>query len=310
MSLKETRHCFQIFATHRDSAGTAVTVAQPSSENVWIDQKIDFRKLQCACNRNGKPCGAIVKVDTTLDHLSGGRFQLGIGRGISPHELQYFGADPALGQAMYVEAFQVILKALTRDVVDHEGEYYKYRNVPVELHPLQRPHPPLWYGIGNPESVDWCVRHRVNVVTNAPFDLMRRISDGYREAWSRAGHSPASLPCIGSSRHVVIADTDAEAERIARRAYTRWRASFMHLFKKHNASPRFVVFTEDFDEMRRGHVVIAGTAATVRDEMRHVTEATGLNYVLCRFAFGDMTLEESMRSTEQFATQVMPAFAA
>src|SRR5262249_46006521 len=48
-----------------------------------------------------------------LDHLSGGRVEVGIGRGASPHELNYFGVDPDHAQAMYVEAYNVIMQALT-----------------------------------------------------------------------------------------------------------------------------------------------------------------------------------------------------
>src|SRR5690242_11785497 len=53
-----------------------------------------------------------------LDHLSGGRVEVGIGRGASPHELDYFGVDSDQAQAMYVEAYQVIMQSLTKDEVN------------------------------------------------------------------------------------------------------------------------------------------------------------------------------------------------
>ena len=244
-----------------------------------------------------------------LDHLSRGRFQLGVGRGISPFELAYFGADPKEGQDIYIEAFDVLRKALTSDVLDHEGRHFTYRDVPIELHPLQKPHPPIWYGIGNPDSVPWCVENRVNIVTNAPVALVRQITDGFRAEWQRAGHTLATLPFMGTTRHVVVAATDAEAVAIARRAYLRWQSSFMHLFRKHQAQPRFMIYTDDFDAVRASGLILCGSAATVRREVEAIEAESRLNYLLCRFAFGDLTLAESMRSVERFAAEVMPEFA-
>src|SRR5260221_269757 len=70
-----------------------------------------------------------------LDHLSHGRLEVGIGRGASPHELDYFGVDADQAQAMYVEAYQVIMQALTRDEVNFEGKHYRFRKVPIDLKP-------------------------------------------------------------------------------------------------------------------------------------------------------------------------------
>src|SRR5256885_6469601 len=72
-----------------------------------------------------------------LDHLSGGRLEVGIGRGASPHELHYFGVDPDAAQAMYVEAYQIIMQALTQDKVDFTGKHYRFDNVPIALKPAQ-----------------------------------------------------------------------------------------------------------------------------------------------------------------------------
>ena len=90
-----------------------------------------------------------------LDQLSGGRFELGVGRGVSPIEIEYFGFDPAKSQAMYLEAYQVILKAMRERILSFEGTYYRFKDVPNHFAPLQRPHPPIWYGLSNPESAEF-----------------------------------------------------------------------------------------------------------------------------------------------------------
>jgi alkanesulfonate monooxygenase SsuD/methylene tetrahydromethanopterin reductase-like flavin-dependent oxidoreductase (luciferase family) len=79
-----------------------------------------------------------------LDQMSGGRLELGVGRGISPYEVGYYGVDPATGPERFAEALQVILKGLTEKRLDHEGKYFTFKDVPMEMQPVQRPHPPLW----------------------------------------------------------------------------------------------------------------------------------------------------------------------
>jgi alkanesulfonate monooxygenase SsuD/methylene tetrahydromethanopterin reductase-like flavin-dependent oxidoreductase (luciferase family) len=243
-----------------------------------------------------------------LDHLSKGRLLMGVGRGISPFELGYFGGDPAVGHEMYVEALEVIRKYLTSETLDHEGRFFKFRDVPVELTPYQKPHPPLWYGIGNAESVVWCAENRANIVCNGPLPLVQEITAGYRREWTKLGNDEASLPLMGATRHMVVAPTDAEAIAIARRGFPRWASSYFHLFKKHNAKTRFQVFTEDVDEMLSKGLILAGSPKTVTAGLQQLIADTGLNYVLCRFAFGDLTYEESLRSAELCAGEVMPAF--
>ena len=246
-----------------------------------------------------------------LDHMSGGRLELGVGRGISPFEVGYFGADPGQGQAMYFEAFEVLMKALRSPAgasLTHDGHYYHYRDVPLELHPLQQPHPPLWYGIGNPDSVVWCAANRVNIVCNGPIGLVRAITDGYRAEWVRLGQDPVRLPFMGVTRHMVIAASEREARELARGAYLKWQGSFMHLFKKHNAQPRFQVWSENFDEVYENGLIFAGTPQTVRSKISTLVEAAGLNYLACRFAFGNLPLAASMRSVELFSSDVLPAF--
>ncbi|MGH7966555.1 MAG: LLM class flavin-dependent oxidoreductase, partial [Candidatus Binatia bacterium] len=72
-----------------------------------------------------------------LDHLSGGRLELGVGRGVSPYELACFGVDAAGTRAIFNEALEVLIAGMTRDRLTFKGEHYQYHDVPMELHPLQ-----------------------------------------------------------------------------------------------------------------------------------------------------------------------------
>ena len=243
-----------------------------------------------------------------LDHMSGGRFQVGVGRGISPYELGYYGVDSAQSQGIYHESYAVVMKALASDVLTHEGKHFTFRDVPIQMHPLQRPHPPLWYGVGNVEGVAWCVQNNVNAVVNGPLPRVREITDRYRKEWAAAGHAADKMPLVGTTRHLVIAETDGKAMDIARRAYARWYASFMYLWKKHGTAPMFAAFPEDFDAVHKAGLAAVGSPETVRALLASEIKQSGVNYLLCRFAFGDLTLQESLRSVDLFAQHVMPHF--
>ena len=242
-----------------------------------------------------------------LDQLSGGRFQLGVGRGVSPIEIEYFGFDPAQSQAMYLEAYQVILQALRGGRLNFEGSYYRFKDVPLHLTPFQNPHPPIWYGLSNPESAEFAADNKFNVVSNAAPKAVRVITDRYRAEWAKKGNDPKRIPCIGMARHVVIADTDATALKLARRAYARWWESFNYLWALRGLKPPFTTYTADFDAVLANGQAIVGAPDTVRETIAAQAKEAGLNYMLLRFAFGDLTLEESMRSVDLFASLVQPA---
>jgi alkanesulfonate monooxygenase SsuD/methylene tetrahydromethanopterin reductase-like flavin-dependent oxidoreductase (luciferase family) len=245
-----------------------------------------------------------------LDQMSGGRFQLGVGRGVSPFETRAYGLDFATTGDIYHEAYELILKGLASDVLTFEGKHFQFRDVPMILRPVQRPHPPLWYGTTIPENADWPAANDVNIVTIALRPTGRIITDRYRAVRARLGKNSGEAPLMGMARHVVVADTDAAALDIARRAYPRWRNSFRWLFQRHGAEPRISgLYPETFDGLMALDNGIAGSPRTVRDFIGAEIAATGANYLLSWFAFGDMTLEESLRSVELFAREVMPAFA-
>jgi alkanesulfonate monooxygenase SsuD/methylene tetrahydromethanopterin reductase-like flavin-dependent oxidoreductase (luciferase family) len=244
-----------------------------------------------------------------LDHLSNGRLQVGIGRGISPHELEHYGVVPAEAQARYLEAFAIVMQALTQESVIFEGKFYTFRDVPMELAPLQRPHPPLWYGVANVEAIGWVAQNAVNVVCNVPAARAQAIVARYRAEWQAAGRDMAALPLVGFNRHIVVAPTTEEATAIARRAYDVWYASFFRLWERHGTRPSYALYPASFDELEAMGLGVAGSPEKVRDVLAAQVAQAGSNYLVSRLAFGDLSLAESMRSVELYAAAVMPALA-
>ena len=246
-----------------------------------------------------------------LDHLSGGRLEVGIGRGAVAYEIEYYGVDPTDAQARYLEAYEVLLKAMTSRTLTHTGKYYTFKDVPIEIAPLQQPHPPLWYGAVSAEGAAWAAKNRVNIVCNAPTPLVRSIIGHYRGEWLKAGNTIADIPLMGMNRYLVLADTDREATEIARRAYEHWRRNFYYLWDKRGGKPPHIaaIYPDTFEEIEQRGYGVAGTPERVRETLMAQVAEAGNNYMICRFAFGDLSLAELLRSLTLFQQSVMPALA-
>ncbi|MCW5774131.1 MAG: LLM class flavin-dependent oxidoreductase [Rhodospirillaceae bacterium] len=245
-----------------------------------------------------------------LDQMSGGRLMLGVGRGISPYEVGFYGIDPAESQPRYAEALDLILKALASPVLNFDGRFYRFKDVPMELAPVQKPHPPLWYGVVNPDATPWLAQNRINIVSHVTAPIMATISARYVQEFRAAHGREAPMPRMGLGRHIVVADTTAAALDLARRAYARWYDSFTRLWRKFSAKPVSASYPDNFDALRENGVGIAGAPAEVRDRLADQLGESGANYLVCRFAFGDLTFDEAARSLSLFAEHVMPAMVA
>ena len=195
-----------------------------------------------------------------LDQMSGGRLELGIGRGISPYEVGYYGVDPATGPERFAEAMQVIMKGLTEKRLSHEGKYFTFKDVPMEMQPVQRPHPPLWYGANSLESADRLAKQACNTVVGMRADGVGQFSARYRAAWKALGRDEKDLPLIGLSRHVVVGDTDREAQSAAKRAFALWYDALIHLWRAHGVGLPRQMIPAEFEPALEGGYIIAGSA--------------------------------------------------
>jgi alkanesulfonate monooxygenase SsuD/methylene tetrahydromethanopterin reductase-like flavin-dependent oxidoreductase (luciferase family) len=179
--------------------------------------------------------------------------------------------------------------------------------VPLALEPLQKPHPPLWYGAHSPDSAERAARKGLHMVNNDMPAVTRATIARYREVWREAQGAQAPLPKMGMVRFVVVADSDEAALTTARRAYLRWRHSFTLLHEKHGTQPASTLHAKDFDALVAQGQAIAGSPSTVTKFLKPQLADSGANYVVGQMAFGDLTLDEMLRSVELFARDVMPA---
>jgi len=293
-------YCYQVAEHHSTPLGMAPSPSVFLSALAQRTKRINFGPLVYTLPLY-HPIRLIEEI-CMLDQMSGGRFQFGVGKGISPIEVRYYGLDPEKLGKMFIEAFDVLMRGLQSRTLDFEGEFYRYKNVPLVLAPLQKPHPPLWYGVGTPENTERPARSGMNIVTNQPAPVARKLVEHY---WSLHPGNVANSK-TGFARHIVVADTDEAALAIARRGYRRWYASFMKLWLDHGTRPVGVVYPAEFDGDGNSGRMIAGSPRTVADQLQAQVDESGVNYIACRFAFGDIAFDDASRSVGLFAEHVMP----
>jgi alkanesulfonate monooxygenase SsuD/methylene tetrahydromethanopterin reductase-like flavin-dependent oxidoreductase (luciferase family) len=261
-----------------------------------------------------------------LDQMSGGRLELGVGRGVSPIEVGFYGVDAADGPRQFPEALRLIKQGLTADVLTFKGEFYQLDRVPMVLKPVQQPHPPLWYGLNTPDATQWAAKEGANIATLVPAPAARRVIDRFREEWSKYGH-PAEVPdslALGSAsgmtgggplagiiRHMVLAETESEARAIAERAYRRWYRHLAYLWTQRGMKvPMAVPMPEEIGPLITAGGAFAGTPEAARAYIAEQVATSGANYFVCDITFGDITLAEATRSVELLGREVLPHFAA
>ena len=155
----------------------------------------------------------------------------GIGPGtwrVADRDTGSFDVEPADAPAMNREATEIILKALAADVLNHDGKFYRYKNVRIAAKPLQQPHPPLWFAPTEASRAADAAKLKGNIVTLVPDAGVKAITDAYRAAWQAQGNDAADTPLMGVFRHVVVAESDPRraTSRAALIAFgaTTWRS--------------------------------------------------------------------------------------
>jgi alkanesulfonate monooxygenase SsuD/methylene tetrahydromethanopterin reductase-like flavin-dependent oxidoreductase (luciferase family) len=243
-----------------------------------------------------------------LDHMSGGRLELGVGRGASPIEAAFFGIDPETSPARFAESYELVLRAFSEEVLTHHGEYYDIDAMPMTARPVQTPHPPLWFGASRPDRAAWCAEQGLNVMSLTTAERTRITTDRFRERWAELGEPEEALPRCGLNRHIVLADTEIEALRIAERGFTRFKDSLEYLWRLKTTHQQQLVTATSFAQWHDEGGAFAGTPEGARQYVAQQIETAGINYMTADVAFGGITFEEASRTASLFASEVIPAF--
>ena len=151
----------------------------------------------------------------TMDAMSGGRLDVGFGRGVYGYEYGGFGVSPETSQEHFQESINVIQGLWTNKEFSHEGEFYSLNKVSLAPPPLQSPHPPIYIAASRtPATLDYCISHGHNlciavVMDTAPaLDLLERF---VKKASDAGLDRPASE--VPFFRYMYVAETMEQARR-------------------------------------------------------------------------------------------------
>jgi probable F420-dependent oxidoreductase len=237
----------------------------------------------------------------TLDLLSNGRLDFGVGKGYRSYEFSGFCIPPDEATARFDEAMEVIRKAWTsKGRFSYEGRWWRYDNIVVEPAPIQQPHPPFWMGAGSPESIRRAAREGYNLLLDqiAPIDVIIDRVRVFREECASVGR-PYDPMMVGVTRGLQIVHNDEER----RRAIATRREVLKNIgdLARGPGAERYHHLKDDPDAFELDDAPLLGTPEEIIERLKRL-EAGGVENVL--FAAPGA----SIAGLRTFAEEIMPAF--
>ena len=249
-----------------------------------------------------------------LDNLSSGRIILGTGRGTAFNFYEYrgYGISFEEAQERLLEAEEIIVKAWTTTDYRHDGKFWKLQ-VPV-LRPkvFQKPHPPVVRAVaGESTMLEMARQGRPFMLVNHTDEVTRARFELYRKTMSAAGYDEEAVARNMEScwiwRNVVVADTDAEAEKLAVAAFHGSRDHISSTRDRLNTAEEQGSLTGEMSDPRHTleHGVIFGSPATVAERL-HRLNKIGMGGLIMHFRLGPLSREANENSLRLFASEVAP----
>jgi alkanesulfonate monooxygenase SsuD/methylene tetrahydromethanopterin reductase-like flavin-dependent oxidoreductase (luciferase family) len=239
----------------------------------------------------------------TLDLLSGGRLDFGIGKGYRYNEFAGFCTPMEEADSRFDEAMEVITKAFVSDTpFSHRGRHWQYDDIVVEPPSAQRPHPPFWMGAGSERSVRQVAERGYNLLLgqyDLADDVVRHIAQFKADVTARGRrYDPLE---VGVARAIHFADTaeDLEAAQV-RRFQGHLRINKLSE-RPGDTRERFVRHDEREVRQLCDDTAIFGTTDQIARKLEALREG-GVEYVLINFG-------GSRENIRRFARDIMPAFA-
>jgi alkanesulfonate monooxygenase SsuD/methylene tetrahydromethanopterin reductase-like flavin-dependent oxidoreductase (luciferase family) len=257
-----------------------------------------------------------------LDNRARGRSIAGFVRGI-PREYLALSIPLREGRPRFEEALDVIIKAWTNDLLNHDGEYYHYKDVDMWPRPYQDPHPPIWVGAIGPEPTRNVARRRGVTLcsTFQPTASIKKQLQLFRDACAEFGR-PCTPNDILIARHVFCGDSQKEAEQLCK---THFEYYFQQLLGKVNnaAIQRILDMNPDLtfdsvktpypydvtpmEKMRDDGFVLVGTPDRVyQDLMAQYEEYGGFGTFMAIVRMGAMPQELVLNNVRLFGKEVIP----
>jgi len=254
-----------------------------------------------------------------LDVVSGGRLDVGIGRGGTLQDYQTFRSERADARLRIEEGIALMRDCWTGAPFDFAGQFHSAERVHVRPRPAQRPHPPLYIACNSEDSVLSAARLGLPMLSSffVPVDELQRRRGVYREASRAAGRSEADIDALERQgwgmRVVHVAPDREEALRATEPPFMGYQHKMARLRSDAtggsvpNSFDRSLLRLRAFADYLADGWALIGTPAEVRDGLQHYLEVTGYQRVLLLMALPGLPTPLALRSMRMFATEVAPA---
>jgi alkanesulfonate monooxygenase SsuD/methylene tetrahydromethanopterin reductase-like flavin-dependent oxidoreductase (luciferase family) len=237
----------------------------------------------------------------TLDLVSGGRLDLGVGKGYRHTEFKGFGIAPEEAQARFEEALEVILRSwTTRTRFSHQGRHWRFEDIVVEPPTAQQPHPPVWVAGGSAPSIRSAATRGFNLILDQyadPETIGERIALYRAERASRHGRFDPAQVAVARQLYVARDEADRQAA-LSRLAAHNQRLLAVSRAPDGKAGSHVLAYAGTPGATERNALV--GTPDEICRGLENLGEA-GAEYVLLTMLGG----AEQLRA---FAREIMPAF--
>ena len=256
----------------------------------------------------------------TLDCLSGGRLDFGIGHGFIKWESLTFGTPLEELRNRFKENLDIILKAWSEHKFSHKGKFYRYDDVELLPRPMQKPFPTVWMGAtSTAESFEFAGRsgfHMMLIPFLHEIDELRTMVELYFNARRAAGYDPNSARVI-AMYHIYVGENCAEARSTAEPALAAYHAAAAEArnltqgipepesyrtHDEHRAKMRKLTFSDLVAQNR----VLVGDSMEVREKVAHVRERLHLTDLAGNFALGSLPDLQTRATLRRFMEEVTP----
>ena len=240
------------------------------------------------------------------DVLTGGRLQIGVGRGAFPYEFERYGVDFAKSREIFDESLEVLIALLSEEEVSWDSERYKFAPMTVMPRPVQKPHPPIWIAAMAPVALYHCAKRGWNIQTTplqGSLDLARQQVASFREGAEASGREPR--PRLSLLRVGFVTRDAAHTKATIEKAYGYYRR-FDNVFKSSGrvAGGRIVPIEIEATHADLAEALFIGTPEELVEKFGLYAEL-GVDEINLNMCIG-ASHEDTLDSMERLAREVMP----
>jgi len=254
----------------------------------------------------------------TLDVISNGRVEFGIGRGSIPTHFSGFGLNQAESRERMLESLEMILQAWTTDHFSFQGKFYSVNNLSVVPKPVQQPHPPVRIAANSPDTFELSGRMGYPIFVAAqvnPFRKIRELLPLYYQARAAAGHPDRGGEDVTLLLPLYVGESQTQIRQDLEPSIKRFLQAVATIYATSGPLPegRIKEVLERVQRMTYEQVcevmAVFDTPDACVERLKRFQQEFGMGRVICWFNPGGIVPHQQvMRSMELFATKVMPHF--